>query len=176
MNLSLAQLQTLKAYVVANYDGIFDQTTADALNAVASPDYWMWRTSVEKKEIVSQVSQDATTFTWAGNGFITRSAGELECWNQLFNSTLTCNPSLANVRQAFSDIFSGSGNAAANRAHLLSATRRKATIAEKLLAVPGSGVGNNGANARGDTTNPDVFGAGAEGLLTVQNLVDADNT
>lgn len=176
MELNTAQLQTLKAYVIANFDSTFNQTTADALNVVASPDYWAWRSNVEKKEIISQPSQDATTFTWAGNGFITRSQGELECWNQLFNSTLTCNPSLPNVRQAFADMFSGAGNAAANRTHLLSVSRRKATIAEMLFSVAGTGVGNNGANARGDTTNPDVFGVGAEGELTEQDLVDAANS
>src|SRR5688572_8452306 len=115
MNLNTTQLQALKAWVNANASGVFEQSTANTLNADASPDYWCWRSSVTKNEVVTQPSADATTFTWAGNGFVGRTAGELECWNQLFNSTLTCNPSLLNVRQAFADIFSGTGNAASNR-------------------------------------------------------------
>jgi len=164
--LSPEQLATLKAAIVAdptlnsqpaNSDGSF--AIADALDVAASPDYWVWRTSVTKKEVVENASQDATTFTWAGNGFITRSVGELECWNQLFNSVLACNPSLPNVRQAFSDIFSGAGNAALNRTHLLIVARRKATRAEKLFAT-----------GTGSTASPATMTF--EGKLTYQ-AVDA---
>ena len=165
MILTTAQLQALKTWVVANANSVYEQSTANTLNAVASPDFWVWRTFVEKKEIVQQVSSTGTSFIWAGNGFITRSAGELECWNQLFNSTLTCNPSLPNVRQAFTDIFSGTGNAADNRAHLLVVGRRKATVAENLLAT-----------GTGSTASPATMGAGAEGEVTLQNLIDAANS
>lgn len=134
---------TLNAlYVDGNLDGL-----ATALNANASPDYWVWRTSLPKHELTNKVSSEGTTFSWAANGFIGRSVGELACWDELFNSTLSCNPSLPNVRQAFSDIFSGTGNAAANRAHLLIVARKKASIIEKLFAT-GSG------GSLGSTTNP----------------------
>lgn len=177
MQLTTSQLQTLKAWVIANAGSVYDQAAANALNAAASPDYWMWRTAVEKKEIVEKVSQVATSFAWAGNGFISRSAGELECWNQLFNSILKCNPSLPNVRQAFADIFSGTGNAAANRTHLLAVSRRKATAGEKLFAVVATGPGNDGGT-RGTTTNPDNFGPAkngtfAEGPITLQDVIDS---
>lgn len=172
MQLTTAQKQALKADIIAatdpecvaleasptNSDLAF--AVAALYNLTASPDFWVWRTSVSKKEIVEQASVDATTFTWAGNGFITRSAGELECWNQLFNSTLSCNPSLPNVRQAFQDIFSGTGNAAANRTHLLAAGRRKATRVEDLLAT-----------GTGSTASPATMGS--EGPLTFQNVLDA---
>jgi hypothetical protein len=131
-------------YVDGNLDGL-----AGALNAVASPDFWVWRTSVEKKEIVQQVSRNATTFTWAGNGFIGRSQGEIDCWTQLFNTTLTCNPSLPNVRQAFLDIFSGTGNAASNRTHLDIVSRRKASVIEKLFAT---GTGSDTSGGSGTMT------------------------
>jgi hypothetical protein len=122
---------------------------AQALNEDASPVFWVWRTSVEKKEIVQSVSRNSTTFTWAGNGFIGRSAGEIDCWNQLFNTTLTCNPSLPNVRQAFIDIFSGTGNAALNRTHLDVVARRKARVVEKLFAT---GTGSDTAGGSGTMT------------------------
>jgi hypothetical protein len=150
--LTRAQIATLRADFqrrIAPGDASFSRALKDAAfkandaaiaafyNTDASPDYWVWRTNVSKDEIIRNVSPDGTTFIWAGNGFIERTAGELECWNQLFGSTLSVNPSLPNVRQAFADIFSGTGNAANNRAHLLSMCRRKATVAEKLLSVGG---------------------------------------
>jgi hypothetical protein len=142
MALTTAQQATLKAHIAAspdlniypnNSDGAFE--IARLLEQTASPDFWVWRTSVEKKEVVQQQGRTGTSFVWAGNGFIGRSAGELECWNQLFNSSLTCNPSLPNVRQAFVDIFSGTGNAATNRTHLDAIARRKANRLEKLFAT-----------------------------------------
>jgi hypothetical protein len=136
-------------YVDGNLDGL-----AFALNTDHSPDFWVWRTAVEKKEVVESVSRGGTSFIWAANGFIGRSNGELECWNQLFNSILMMNPSLPNVRQAFADIFSGTGNAALNRTHLDIVGRRKASVIEKVFAT-GSGL---------DTT------AGA-GLLTYEGPV-----
>jgi hypothetical protein len=54
-------------------------------------------------------------------------------------------PSRANVRQGFNDIFSGTqNNAAAQRTHLLTVSRRKATRAEKLFAT---GTGSTAAPA-----------------------------
>lgn len=117
---------------------------AAAYNAVAVPDFWVWRTWLNKTEITNAPSQDGTTFTWTGNGFITRSVGELTAWRELFDSEGMVNPSLLNVRQAFQDIFSGTGNAAANRAHLLVVARRKATRLEALLAT---GTGTTAAPA-----------------------------
>ena len=167
MALTQAQLVTLKADILAdpilnahpmNPDGAF--AIALAYSVIVTPDYWVWRTSVEKKEIVSQASQDGTTFTWAGSGFITRSVGEQTCWEQLFNSTQTCNPSLPNVRQAFQDIFSGAGNAASNRTHLLVVGRRKANRVEKLFAT---GLGTTGS--------PSTMGF--EGNLAYQDVENA---
>ena len=165
MQLSTAQLQALKTWVIANASGVFDQATANTLNAIASPDFWVWRTSVTKAECVQTASVDGTTFNWVGNGFITRSVGEQTAWRELFNHTESVNPSLANVRQAFADIFSGTGNAAANRTHLLTIARRKATLGEKTLG-----------NGTGSTANPATMGSGAEGEVTLQNLVDASNS
>ena len=152
MALTSAQLTTLKNDILAdpvlnafpnNSDGAF--AIAAIYNQDASPDFWVWRTAVTKHELVSKTSRTGSVFVWAGNGFIGRTAGEQQCWGELFNSTLTCNPSLANVRQAFLDIFSGTGNAAANRAHCDAVARRKATRAEKLFAT-GNGA-DTAANA-----------------------------
>ena len=139
--LTPAQKATLKTYIqtvpalnTLYVDGDLSGL-ADALNQTVAPEFTVWRTSVEKKEVVQGLSRESTTFIWAGNGFISRTPGEIECWNQLFNSTLTMNPSLANVRQAFLDVFSGTGNAALNRTHLAAVAKRGATIIEKLFAT-----------------------------------------
>ena len=148
--LSESQKQTLKAYILADpvlstkvsgpgtdYAGI-----TDALNALAVPDFWGWRTSVSHSEIVTATSGDGTTWSWPA--FIARSQGERDGWRQIFADG-PINASLASVRQAFADIFSGSqNNAPAQRAHLLAIGRRKARVAEKLLA---SGTGSTASPA-----------------------------
>jgi hypothetical protein len=54
----------------------------------------------------------------------------------MFSGSGAVNPSLANVRQAFADIFSGgTAPAPANRTHLLAIARRQATRAERLFAT-----------------------------------------
>lgn len=170
MALTAAQKATIKADILAdgtlnaqpnNSDGAF--AIAAAYNLAAAVDFWVWRTAVDKKEFTNQTSQDGTNFTWVGNGFITRSAGEQTAWAELFNSTHQVNASLPNVRQAFSDIFSGTGNAAANRTHMMSIARRKATRIEKLLAT-----------GTGSTASPGVMGF--EGDISYQDVGEARNS
>ena len=141
MTLSPAQMSTLKTDILADpaltsqpmtSDGAF--AIAAVYNLLASPAYWVWRTSVTKKEMTEQVSRTGTTFTYVGNGFITRSAGEQTTWQQLFENGVI-NPALANVRQAITDILSGTGNAALNRTHMDTVARRQARRIEKLFAV-----------------------------------------
>ena len=151
MALTAAQLTTLKADIAAsefsglplNDDSSF--AIASAYNLPASPDFWVWRTSVSKAEYHHATSVDGTVFNFTGAGYITRSAGERECWETLFNGDGFANPSLANVRQAVADIFSGAtAPAPANRTHLLTVSRRKATRFEKLFAT---GTGSTGSPA-----------------------------
>jgi hypothetical protein len=164
MALSPAQLTALKNDINADPalaalpqtgDGAFE--IALAYNAPASPDFWVWRTSVTKDELTNGVGPDGTTFTWAGNGFITRAAGEQAAWRVLFCVSGSVNTALSNVRQAFTDIFSGTGNAAANRTHLSAVSRRKATRAEKLFAT-----------GTGSTASPATMGH--QGALTYQDV------
>lgn len=179
MTLTLAQLQALKAFIAAdptldafphNADGAID--ILPLLNVNAAPDYWVWRTSVTKNEYTNTVSPDGTTFNWTGAGFITRSVGERDAWRELFNGAgvgnNAVNPSLANVRQAMQDIFSGAtAPAPANRTHLLAMSRRKARVGEKLFAIATVG----GSGTRGSTANPDTMSP--EGTITAANVLDA---
>lgn len=180
MPLTPAQWPALKAHIAANTATIpygdgppvainALPLTADAAmaikdwyNGVAVPDFWVWRTSITEFEVTQQPSRTGTTFTWAGTGFISRSQGELTAWDRLFR--LGCNPSLANVRQAFLDIMSGTGNAASNRTHLDIVARRKATYAEKLYAT-----------GTGGDTNATAGTMTFEGLLTGTDVENARN-
>jgi hypothetical protein len=165
--LTLTQLQALKTEITndaalnaypQNSDGAF--AIADILNLTAAPDFWVWRTFVAKEEYVSGASVDGTNFSWTGTGFITRSVGERDAWRELFQNG-SCNPSLPNVRQAFTDIFSGGvAPAPANRTHLSAVSRRKATRAEQVLAT-----------GTGSTGSPGLLTF--EGELTYQDVQDA---
>lgn len=163
--LSAAQLSTLKASILADSVLAAKPVTSDghteiaaAYNLNASPDFWVWRSSVSKDDLVGSVSVDGTTFNWTGTGYITRTQGERDAFNAIFSAVGTVNPSIASVRQAFADIFSGStAPAPANRTHLLTIARRKATRAEKLFAT-----------GTGSTASPAVLGF--EGLLTYQDV------
>lgn len=158
MGLTPAQAATIKTYYLANMSTLNDEQAKDAFNALASPDFWVWKTSITEVEVTQGVSVDGTTFTWVGNGFITRSVGEQAAWARLF--AIGVNPSLVNNRNAFADILSGTGNAALNRTHMLAVSRRKSTLAEKLLAT-----------GTGTTLAPATMGF--EGALTTQDVIDA---
>lgn len=170
MGLTPSQLTALKADILAdpvlsaqpqNSDGAF--AIAAAYNLTVTPDFWVWRTRVSKNEITQQTSQDGTDFNWTGTGFITRSQGERDAWRELFDGGQV-NPSLANVRTAFQDIFSGgTPPAPANRAHLLAVARRKATRAEKLFA-----------SGTGSTATPATMSF--EGSLNYQDVQEARNS
>lgn len=150
--LSTPQLIVIKADILSDpilaahpntADGAF--SIATAYNLPVAPEFWVWRTSVPKSELVQGVSADGTTFDWTGTGFIARVVGERDAWRELFGEAGICNPSLANVRQAFLDIFSGAiAPAPANRTHLATVARRPARRIEKLFAT---GTGSAGLPA-----------------------------
>lgn len=171
MSLTAAQAATLKPLIQANtasvtYNGssiqigtlfnlTFDGGAMDIIaawyNLLSAVDFWVWRSALSEDEAVGSIGVDvangnaATSWSWVGTGFITRAQGERDCWARLFRSGF-CNPSLSNVRQAFSDIISGAtAPAPANRNHLLVLAKRKATNVEKALAT-GTGTFASPAN------------------------------
>jgi hypothetical protein len=148
---SLAAARTGKdATIIANF-----------YNATASPDFWVWRTSVSKAEYYQSTSIDGTVFSMVGTGFITRSQGERDAWRDLFDAQGNANPSLPQMRQAVADIFSGAtAPAPANRTHLLTVSRRKAKVGEKLFAV-----------GTGSTAVPATMAV--EGNLTAEDVQQA---
>lgn len=174
MALTSAQLATLKAAIDAdaelaaipnNPDGAF--AIALLLNATAAPDYWVWRSKVTQADYVSTTSLDGTTWSWTT--YIQRSQGERDGWREMFADTGAVNPSNANVRAGFADVFSGAGGAT-QRTHLTSMSRRKATRGEKVFATPTVG----GSGQRGSSANPDTMGF--EGSLTYNDVDAARNS
>ena len=143
--LTTAQQATLKTTIEANatwmalpHNSDGASVIADELNLVATPDFTVWRTSVEEREFTDNVSDDATSWDWSS--FISRSAGEHVGWSAMFKSG-PINASKAAVRQGFQDIFSG-GTGAGQRNHMEAIAKRKATVLEKLFAT-GTGTRNN---------------------------------
>lgn len=138
-NLTNAQLQTLKADILADPelnahpntpDGAF--TIAALYGATAFPAFWVWRTSVSQAEITSVTTVDATTWNWTT--YINRSQAERDAWRDMFGNGGLINFSLSNVRQGLQDIFSGAGGAS-QRTHVLTVGRRPANRIEKLFAT-----------------------------------------
>jgi len=181
MQLTIAQLTTLKTWLQANAANLNDQQAAALLNSYPAQDYFCWQTVVTKHNLVEQPSVDTdgvtpTAFNWTG--FIQRSDAERDAWAELFNSTQQMRPALANVRKAFADIFSGGQTESVeNRKHLWGFCQRKITTGEQLfVAETTDGPAQSGD--RGTRSNPDSFGTGLggatlEGNVTAQNVIDA---
>lgn len=177
MALTPTQLATLKADIAADGTLSTQPLTVDgaivvaaAYNITASPDFWVWQTTISEATITQQASVDGTTWSWPA--YIARSLNEIEGWKRIMSGiTYVCKPSLTSVRQGFSDIFSGNTSlAVAQRTHLLTICRRKATRFEQLFATtsvaPPTTSGNLGA-----TTN--VATMTAEGPLSASDVYAA---
>lgn len=156
MNLSSAQLLTLKTWLVANANSLDDQQAADLLNQTANPDYWVFKTLVLIIEIGDKING-------AELGGLT-TANHTRLQTVVLLSAGGVNPSLSDRRAFFDDIFSGTGGTI-TRANLATLWRRLATTAEKLFAT-----------GAGTTAAPSTMGAGAEGKVTTQNVIDARNS
>src|SRR6185369_12131943 len=70
---------------------------ATAYRVVASPDFWVWRTSVTLKEIYETTTDDGTS--WSSTIYIARSQAERDAWHDVFVVMGTINASLLNARQ-----------------------------------------------------------------------------
>lgn len=175
MNLTLSQLQVLRtwglALQAANNTLSEFHLTAMA-NALATPDYWVWKSNVTRSEMYHSTSPSGSTWNWAT--YKAQSVPEQNSWTQMFMGD--SGPiGQVNFRSGIASIFTGSAAQNTQRDHCLAIGRRRATVAEKLLAIavtsPPANTGNNSSDARGSVTNPDNLGA--EGEVTVQNIVDA---
>lgn len=129
--LTNAQLVTLKAAILAdpalaaqpmNDDGHF--AIADLLNQPFSPSYTVWKTNVTNEQIVATV--DAVELVGLTTGKLT--AYQCLLWSN------GVNPSKANVRNGFDQVFSAAGGVT-TRASLLVLWKRLAKYGEKIFAT-----------------------------------------
>jgi hypothetical protein len=142
--LTNAQLQTLKADIVA--DGALNGlpntpdnafAIAAVYNQTASPDYYLWRSSITTYDIRSVLVWDEydTLSVSKQNAF------QFLCSNGIVDARLS------NVRQGIASIFSGAPQQG-NLTALTNLSKRLATRAEKLFVVSGSGTqGTPGVSA-----------------------------
>jgi hypothetical protein len=189
LTLTAPQLQTLAAAITA--DGVLNalpkeyassQQVADAFNAAASPDYWVWSTSVDVGTIYDAVNWANFTPNDAADNTVTYQNRSMLVQIKQVNLQLilqgrdTLNASRANVRNGLSDATQNlptgnNGNVrTAGWAGIVAALRRRATRAEKLYAVAATGAGNDGIVLnRGTTTNPDNLTY--QGAITYEDVL-----
>jgi hypothetical protein len=131
------QLQTLKADITANFLAQWNAGDLGAIvvayNAVAAPDFYVWRTSVTRDEIM------AGNFDWTQADNLT--AGQARIWDWLFaNEARAIDASKVNVRAGVSECWKGTAAKVAVATATLNVCMRLATRLEKLFAV---GTGSN---------------------------------
>lgn len=149
MQLTSAQKATLKTYINANLAANVNAkeyaAIANALNAVAVPDFIVWKSALSTAEVNSQI-------VWTEVLALSQQARDT--FVILMNAN-AINPSDANIRTAFSAIF-GAGT---TLTQLTALAKRQATLAEKQLAT---GTGSTGSPAT----------LGAEGSVSAQDVID----
>lgn len=189
MSLPLAQLQALKAAILADPvlaaqpqtdDGAY--AVAELLNAKASPDYWLWNTAAPVQGILDAVTWINYTPNDAPDNTVTYQNRCMLTQTKQMNLQLmlqgreSIDASRSAIRSGLNDATSSlpTGANGALRSggwgNIVVTLRRLATYAEKVLAIPATGIGNDGG-ARGTTTNPDK--PGWEGRLSYQDVLDA---
>jgi hypothetical protein len=145
-----AQLSTLATDIAANTatapgtqgqikDLAHTADNADAIanwyTATAVPDFWVWRTSVNARQLMSD-----SAFDWTRVDNL--SVGKARIWEFMMMAG-TVDPSQPNIRAGFAACFAAVGDAA-TLAAITSQCRRIALRVEKLLAT---GTGSTGSPA-----------------------------
>lgn len=164
------QLAAIKTYVEANFSvngaGVYDQSTANAMNAAATPTFYVWKklSSLENTGMAIDLKEV--------NGLTTAESSRLDVSFQIRPNGFL--PFKQSDRAFFGNLFSATGGTV-TRPALLSEWQRAATIAEKVLA---SGTGTQATDIGTDGTvsggSPATLGDGASGNITVSNLLEAE--
>ena len=157
MALTPAQLTTLKNYIASvpswasqpmNSDGAY--FIAQELNKEASPAFIVWKTNVDRNEVGKAFQATALAGITAGNN---DKLSNFAAWNE------SVNPSRADQRAFFDDVFSVAAGAS-TRAALLALWKRSANHVEKLFSA---GTGSDASPAT----------MVVEGALTYQEVEQA---
>lgn len=165
MALTAQQNAAIKAAILAdpvlsafpnNTDGAFG--IAALLNQQASPDFYVWRTSVTIGEIMQN------GFDWTRVDNLT--VGKARIWEWMV-ATGTIKPNQSNVRAGVLAVFTTAGDLA-NRNAVFGHCQRLATRAEKLLAT------GTGTASTDQGVGPATMGF--EGSLSYQDVDTARNS
>lgn len=163
MALTHEQKLTLKTWLQANAQAMNDQQAADALNAQASPDYFVYRTSVSWDTIMTN-GMDFTRVDNLQNG------NKWRIWEWMFkNDANAINPSKTNIRAGINATWVGTAQDLAVRAAVYGHCYKAATVAEKLFAT---GVGTAPS---ADGSGPGTVASNITGPITAQDVIDAYN-
>jgi hypothetical protein len=153
IGLTPAGLAAIKAWVIANQGGRFDEPTRQALNAPAPPTYIVWRTVVSRAEI-----QEDPAFDWTR--VIALTVDRARGWDWMFQGAGTIDPSKPNIRAGISATWSLPADDATEQA-VFAHCKRTCSVVEQLLAT-----------GTGTTATPATMTA--EGELTLDELGRAD--
>lgn len=161
MTLTTAQNLILKTYILADpvllafpnsTDGAYEMLPL--LNAIANPDFIVWRTSVDPNEIM----KNGMDWTRVDN----LSVGKARIWDWL-TKLGPFNPTKLNIRAGIDATWVGTTADLAVREQVYIHCKRPANLIEKLFAV---GVGS--------TLSPAVMGF--EGLIEYMAVYEARNS
>lgn len=166
MNLNQTQLQTIKTWIQTNNNSFFDESSVTLLNAIADPDFLVYRSFVSTQEVMGN------NFDWTRVDNL--NVGKSRIWEWMKEAYSQDNvPGLNFVnpscRSGINTVWVGTQADLDVRAAVYSHSFRKATVAEQLLSS-GSGVVPNSVGV-----GPATCGVGAEGLVTIQNVFDSDS-
>lgn len=135
MTLTTAQIVILKAAIIADStlnaqprDGNGNGFIADAMNAIASPDFWVWKTVTTLHDIQNDPGWDWTRVD-------NLSVGKARIWEWMFDQVDSIPSSLANYRIGITSVWVGTAADLLVQAAVLAVCRRKASRVEKLLAT-----------------------------------------
>jgi len=112
-----------------------DQVIADAYNANATPTYYVWKSQVNRDDVMFSIGEGGTKFDTAGTGYVTRTVQELMLFESVYNkATGYMNPMNEQQRDSFINSMSGAtAPAPANRTHVQNVIRRLASRGERLF-------------------------------------------
>ncbi len=169
MILSAQQKATVKAYLTAHPELSNDDTAAAALNAIVSPNYFVWRTSVTRQDMYTTVSDLPSSWDWTI--YIAQTAPQQNGWTQMFMGDVL-SMAASNNRVGISKIFGASN---ASTLHCFAVGRRACTVLEQMFVAavtsPPANSGNDGiAGNRGKASNPDLLVV--EGSISAQLVSD----
>jgi hypothetical protein len=151
MSLTPSQQAVIKAHYLANMTTLNDEQARDAFNALVSPDFIVWKTSVTSSEVM------LNGFDWTRVDNL--SIGKSRIWEWMFQFG-TIDASKPNIRAGIDATWVGTAADLAVRAAVYVHCKRSATLAEKLLAT---GTGSDASPAtmefEGQLTTDDVVAA-----------------